>query len=371
MNNNYIVYAHTNEINGKIYIGITHQKVEQRWRRGKGYKNQKYFYRAITKYGWGNFYHEIIASNLSEDEAKKFEISLILNFDTTNRMKGYNITRGGEGSRGFNPSKETRLKWSKIRKGLLSGKRNPMYGISPKERMDEGTYKQWLEKHKQTPTGADSPSSKKVVCITTGEIFDCIKDAGDKYGIQSSDITTCSQGRLKSAGRHPTTNRPMQWQYYDDYINGVIVHEYNNERIKSIICITTGKIFESTKQAGEFYNIPSSNITLCCQGKYKKAGVHPDAKTPMIWMYYEEYVLKSEDEIIYIINSTENKNKIICLTTGDVFNSMIEASIKYDVQKTSISACCRNKVKSAGRHLITNEPLKWAYYSEYIIANNK
>ena len=46
----YIVYKHTSPSN-KIYIGITCQDVERRWRNGDGYKSQKYFYRAIKKYG--------------------------------------------------------------------------------------------------------------------------------------------------------------------------------------------------------------------------------------------------------------------------------------------------------------------------------
>ncbi len=37
--------------------------------------------------------------------------------------------------------------------------------------------------------------SKKVVCITTGEIFDGIREAGRKYNISSGSITECCQGK--------------------------------------------------------------------------------------------------------------------------------------------------------------------------------
>ena len=53
----WIIYKHTNLINNKIYIGQTCQRVEERWRKGKGYDPKTYFAKAINKYGWDNFSH--------------------------------------------------------------------------------------------------------------------------------------------------------------------------------------------------------------------------------------------------------------------------------------------------------------------------
>ena len=40
----YTVYIHKNKVNEKIYVGITKQKPEQRWRlNGSGYKTQEKF----------------------------------------------------------------------------------------------------------------------------------------------------------------------------------------------------------------------------------------------------------------------------------------------------------------------------------------
>lgn len=64
-NGNYTVYMHTNKTNLKRYIGITGQTVQERWRDGKGYKSCILFNRAIQKYGWDGFEHEIVASNLT------------------------------------------------------------------------------------------------------------------------------------------------------------------------------------------------------------------------------------------------------------------------------------------------------------------
>ena len=55
------VYKHINLQNNKIYIGITSQPVEDRWKNGNGYKNNQIFYEDIQKYGWKEgFLHEIL-----------------------------------------------------------------------------------------------------------------------------------------------------------------------------------------------------------------------------------------------------------------------------------------------------------------------
>lgn len=116
----YTVYYHQNKINGKFYVGITSQKVERRWRSdGSGYnKNCLKMYRAIQKYGWDNFYHEIFASGLTEDEALTMEAILIEKLDSINN--GYNIYPGGA-----KRDAESVRKNSEGHKGLKVGYKNP------------------------------------------------------------------------------------------------------------------------------------------------------------------------------------------------------------------------------------------------------
>ena len=73
MNDNFCVYIHTSP-SGKRYIGITGQKPERRWRKnGLGYKDHTYFWNAICRYSWDNFKHEIVASNLTKEEAEQMK----------------------------------------------------------------------------------------------------------------------------------------------------------------------------------------------------------------------------------------------------------------------------------------------------------
>ena len=95
LSSKYTVYKHTNTINGKVYIGITRQAVERRWQRGAGYAGT-YFGNAIAKYGWDNFFHEVLFSGLSKDAACKVEMALIKAYKSNEREFGYNISEGGE-----------------------------------------------------------------------------------------------------------------------------------------------------------------------------------------------------------------------------------------------------------------------------------
>ena len=70
--------------------------VRRRWSKGKGYKSQHLFGRAIEKYGWDGFEHIVLFTGLTEDEAKQMERDLIREFHTQDRDKGYNITDGGD-----------------------------------------------------------------------------------------------------------------------------------------------------------------------------------------------------------------------------------------------------------------------------------
>lgn len=106
-------YAHKAP-NGKLYFGITSLNPAHRWYSdGSGYRNQPLFYRAIQKYGWNNFEHFIIATNLSKEQACRLERDLIFMFNSNNPKYGYNNTDGGEGINGYKHTEQAKKKISK------------------------------------------------------------------------------------------------------------------------------------------------------------------------------------------------------------------------------------------------------------------
>lgn len=58
-------------------------------------------------------------------------------------------------------------------------------------------------------SGENSPNSKTVLCVETGEIFKGAVTAARKIGIYPSGITRCCQGIKKTAGGY-------HWRYSDD-----------------------------------------------------------------------------------------------------------------------------------------------------------
>ena len=74
-------------------------------------------------------------------------------------------------------------------------------------------------------------------------------------------------------------------------------------------------------------------------------------------MYGKHHTEKSKEKMIQKLNKP-----VICITTGQVFDSIKEASLKTDTNYTSISECCRGNRQTAGKNLITGEVLKWEYY---------
>ena len=106
----YTIYRLTNTINGKVYIGVTNN-FKKRMREHSYATNNYLISRAIRKYGWSNFTQEIILQSKDKDYAYRIaEAQFILEHNSTDADKGYNLTDGGQGTTGYIVAEETRAK---------------------------------------------------------------------------------------------------------------------------------------------------------------------------------------------------------------------------------------------------------------------
>ena len=203
------VYIHTNKINNKKYVGITSQEPEKRWLNGYGYQVELKIGRAIRKYGWDNFKHEIIYDNLSEDEAKEIEISLIAELNTQDDRYGYNLTAGGDGVCGFHHSEESKRKMSIAK----SGERHPNYNkhLSAETRAKIGrahignTYAKGYVRSKEAREKTGRARMKPVAMYDYNgdnclKVFDSAKTVEDTLGISRKNISLCCLGQRPHAG---------------------------------------------------------------------------------------------------------------------------------------------------------------------------
>lgn len=225
---NYTVYIHTNTANGMKYVGITSKRPEERWQGGHGYRKQAVFWNAIVKYGWDNFTHEIVATGLTDEAAWKLEQALISKYDTTNRKHGYNRSVGGEcGAKGvgrseknkkatsaalkrlwsdeafkerrkaatreMNKSPEIRKKRSESQKGRTLSEETRRKISEAKTGVQIGPF---TEEHKRRmkENHGGGAEKKPVLCVETGEVFSCIKEAANQTGINKKQISNCCRG---------------------------------------------------------------------------------------------------------------------------------------------------------------------------------
>lgn len=241
----------------KYYVGITSKAPCQRWKRGEGYIGQV-FHKSVEKYGWDNIEHEIVATNLTEEEALNFEKVLITKLQA--RKYGYNCTDGGDGS------------------------------------FEHITYH-----------GADHPNAVKIVLLNTREVFDCRIDASRKTGIcEDSIYSSCNNKKIcKSTDE---LGRAYVFMYYDEYRNmsdkeiedkiyDCTIRRYQHCQRKDVsyVCLNTLEIFDNIFEAAIKYNVKASNIKACCAHRHKWCGRLTGQK--LIWVYYSEYIKLSERDI--------------------------------------------------------------------------
>lgn len=207
----YCIYTHTNKTNGKIYVGLTSMKPEERWSNGKGYHKGTYFRNAIDKYGWNNFEHEVIKDNLTKEEASYWEQYYISFFNSTDRQYGYNMSSGGENGGGHPQTINTRKKISEhyvgftgrkhteesLEKMRKSHRDNPSHNMPHSEESKDKMRKIALDNR-----------GRLFLCVELNRIFDNLNNAHEITTCPKGAIVLCCQGKQKqSKGYH--------WKYAD------------------------------------------------------------------------------------------------------------------------------------------------------------
>lgn len=318
----YTVYIHIAP-NGKKYIGITCQKLETRWgKNGRGYfhQNNSHLERAILKYGWDNFKHEIIADGLEEVEAKRLERKLIAKYNTNNAEFGYNKTGGGDGFLGVQ----------------RFGKNNSFYGKHHSKQAKKLIQKalghevcqfdfdlNFIKLHPSVNAAA------KELNICASQIEGCVhqeagyKSAGGYLWILKKDLSESKLNEMKFGLQHEKLPKPIF--QYDLQMN--FIAEYS-----------------SIREASRKTKIKASCISRASSNKARMAGNY-------IWILKETVVNNDFNTLKekYIKNLKNNSYRRVCQFSLSgkyiqTFESLTLAGKSIGVSRPAIASACKSKI---------------------------
>lgn len=358
-----VIYKITNKINEKVYIGQTTTGFKKRYEyKGEGIErvynyhsskknNNNGYYnfhllKSIEKYGFDVFeVIEIFDIAFSKEELDIKEKHYIKLFDSIEN--GYNCAVGGTNgnigglspnakeiiclnTKQVFPSELEACSFYNINRGnVLANCRNEqrtsgIFNGKPliwmfledykratdeeiQEKINEANKPKKILKGKEHPMFGKVANKKKIICITTGKIFNTVKEGADYYNCCRIGISNCCKGKRTTCGRDDYGNE-LIWLFYNDYlkmskedvlniIKNIIkkvkladlekrdrFKKIKQQSWKKVICITTNKIFNTAKEAGEYYNIASSSITANCRNERKSAGKLSNG-TKLVWRY--------------------------------------------------------------------------------------
>ncbi len=189
---NHYVYEITNLINGKKYIGK--RSCECPIKEDKYMSSGAYLKKDIKKYGIENFNKKVLVICDNENMVSELEYYFILKRNAIARDDYYN-------------------------EYLCPVK----IDLSHNEEVNTKEFREKISKKMQGKfTGGKSPNARKVICLTTGEIFNSMIEAGENIGESKIGLTSYidKQGKINGVKAKKTKymGQKMKWMLYEDYL---------------------------------------------------------------------------------------------------------------------------------------------------------
>jgi group I intron endonuclease len=225
MENTSGIYLITNCQNGKQYVGQSYD-IERRIRTHKNKLRTRthgntHLQSAWNKYGEQSFSFSVL-EYCPTDDLNGREMYWIDKLGTLS-PRGYNLTLGGEGNRGYHLSDETKkLIGDKVRcsparywKGKhLSDTHKEKLREAAKNRSEE-TKRKMGEASKRTMSNPEikqrmisHQKCRAVFCHELGEIFSSMGEAGRKTGVSPGNISKVCNGIIRKSGGY-------HWSFVD------------------------------------------------------------------------------------------------------------------------------------------------------------
>ncbi len=132
----------------------------------------------------------------------------------------------------------------------------------------------------------------------------------------------------------------------------------NNPIARKIICVDTGRVFDSIMDAARFFSCRKGGIIRVCQGKRK-------THKGLCFKYFDNIETRSATSeesrkkisLSLIKRNNPNRRPVICIETGEIFQSIFDAGKKLNMDWTGIQKVCHGKRKQ-------NNGLTFAFYTK-------
>ena len=299
------IYVTTNNINGKKYLGQKKIDANGKWKKYLG--SGLAFKKALEKYGKENFCREIIDIGYSPEELNELEEKYTKDLNCIEDRNYYNLVLGGGTVTGLKFSETTIQRLRELNSGennyfygkRLFGEENGFYGKNHTEESRKRMSQSHIGK---------TPWNKGINAIYS-------EDALLKMSIAKKGKPLSESHRQAIAKAQAGENHPMYGKHHSEETKRILREKATGKKAseetrrkmseaqkarfknnpgsikrptKSVICLNTGKIFTSVKEAAEFYNIANPvSISLVCNGKRKTGGKSKSGEK-LKWAYYNQ-----------------------------------------------------------------------------------
>jgi len=213
---------------------------------------------------------------------------------------------------------------------------------SGKQKSAHNTHWEYID----TPTTNSSP--KKVICLETKEVFNSLAECCKKHNLD-----------LRRLQRVIGFNKTINGKHYDLYNPNKNYTELNiqqlNKKTKRIICLELLKVFNSIKEAKEYFQqfgIKTDKISDCLRGVRKTTGnLHFEYFNTEV--DYSAYAQKRIEEI-------GGRNDFVkCLETGKVYSSKRQAEKAEKVFRVQIEKSLKTSSTFAGKTWVYSNFEEW------------
>jgi len=379
-----VVYKISCLLSNKLYIGITQGKPKRRWQQHINH-GHGIIGRAIKTYGKENFVFEVIDSASTINDLKQKEIEWIAKLNTRT-PNGYNVLIGGQlhdaWNKGIKGGKPNKGSWTSEQ---CSGANNPFYGkkhteetkakVRAKQKEWEKTdkYQEWLLRMKENYN-----KNAKIV----NERFEkarkdpqCKEKIARSRGLSNIEVYDFQGNLLASNVCRQEISTKFDFDYAllcyylrnKRYVFKGFIVKFENDpvNVSEIIKnkdVKVKKTFTRPNQTGgssEIENITTGELYIDVRDAANKLNVHvKTVQTILIGkagtckgciLEYKAHPRKLEYRAIREQKRKKpQKRQIICVETGERFNSIRSASDELKIHRRSINNNLRGWSQSAG-----------------------